>query len=101
MGPGAFMSSKVISMPTYEIEHTWEPSQTNKVVAKVGAAVEAAKQGKVPAGFRPVAIYAVPGTTTAHCVWDAPSKDALESLYKSLDIPTRRTIREVQPFFLR
>lgn len=86
-------------MPTYEIEHRWAREQTNAVIEKVQAAIALAKKGQVPAGFRPVSIVAVPGRTEAHCLWEAPSAEGLEAVYRSLDLPTTRTIREVTPFF--
>lgn len=86
-------------MPTYEIEHRWSNEQSNSVVERVHQAVALAKKGQVPAGFRPVSMVAVPGKTEAHCLWEAPSAESLEALYKSLGLPTARTIREVTPFF--
>jgi hypothetical protein len=86
-------------MTTFEIEHQWEPSQTNTVVEKVNAAIGIIKSGKGPAGFRPHVIYAIGGKTQARCVWDAPSAKALEDLYVQLGIPTRRKISEVSVFF--
>lgn len=86
-------------MPTYEIEHTWANEQTKVVVERVQAAIAMAKKGQVPAGFRPISIVAVPGKTEAHCLWEAPSAEGLEAVYKSLGVPTSRTIREVSPFF--
>lgn len=88
-------------MPIYEIAHRWKPEQTPSVVEKVGKAVELVRKGQVPAGFRAVSIVAVPGKTEAHCLWEAPTADALETLYKSLGVPTERKISEVQPFFVR
>lgn len=86
-------------MPTYEIEHTWANEQTKVVVERVQAAIAMAKKGQVPAGFRPISIVAVPGKPEAHCLWEAPSAEGLEAVYKSLGVPTSRTIREVSPFF--
>lgn len=86
-------------MPTYEIEHTWANEQTKVVVERVQAAIAMVKKGQVPAGFRPISIVAVPGKTEAHCLWEAPSAEGLEAVYKSLGVPTSRTIREVSPFF--
>ncbi len=86
-------------MPTYEVEHRWSSEQTKVVVEKVQLAVAMAKKGQVPAGFRPISIVAVPGTTEAHCVWEAPSAEGIEAVYKSLGLPTVRSIREVTPFF--
>jgi hypothetical protein len=86
-------------MPTYEIEHKWSSEQTKTVVEKVQSAIAMAKKGQVPAGFRPISIVAVPGKTEAHCLWEAPSRESLEAVYKSLELPTSRTIREVSPFF--
>jgi hypothetical protein len=88
-------------MPLYEIEHRWSPNVTNAVVEKVGQAVELAKKGQVPAGFRPISIVALPGKTEAHCLWEAPSADKLEAMYASFSLPTQRTIREVNAFFTR
>ncbi len=86
-------------MPTYEIEHKWSNEQTKAVVEKVQQAISMAKKGQVPAGFRAISIVAVPGKTEAHCLWEAPSSDSLEAVYRSLGVPTTRTIREVQPFY--
>lgn len=86
-------------MPTYEIEHRWSSEQTQAVVDKVQAAIAMARKGQVPAGFRPISIVAVPGRTEAHCVWEAPSSESLEAVYRTLGLPTARTIREVTPFF--
>lgn len=86
-------------MPTYEIRHTWNDAQTKTVVEKVQTAITMAKQGQIPAGFRPISIVAVPGQTEAHCVWEAPSAESLESVYRQLGVPTTRTVREVSPFY--
>ncbi len=86
-------------MPLYEIEHKWSAEQTKTVVDKVQSAVAMAKKGQIPAGFRPVSIVAVPGRTEAHCLWEAPSSESLEALYRSLGLPTTRSIREVTPFY--
>ena len=86
-------------MPIYEIELRWTSEQTKAVVEKVQQAVSSAKKGQVPAGFRPISIVAIPGKTEAHCLWEAPSPESLEGVYRSLGIPTTRTIREVTPFF--
>ncbi len=86
-------------MPLYEIEHKWTNEQTRTVVEKVQNAVEMVKNGQVPKGFRPISIVAIPGRTEAHCIWEAPSVEGLESVYKSLALPTTRTIREVSPFY--
>ena len=86
-------------MPTYEIEHKWANAQTNVEVEKVQSAIAMAKNGTVPAGFRPIAIVAVPGQPEAHCLWEAPSAEGLETIYRSLNLPTTRSIREVTPFF--
>lgn len=86
-------------MPTYEIEHKWANEQTKVVVEKVQMAIAMAKKGQVPAGFRPISIVAVPGKTEAHCLWEAPSAESLEAVYRSLALPTTRTIREVSPFY--
>jgi hypothetical protein len=88
-------------MPTYEIEHTWDANQTNAVVGKVQEAVRLASAGKVPAGFTPLTIYAIPGETRARCVWEAPGSKELEALYAQLGVPTRRTIRQVNSFYRR
>ena len=58
-----------------------------------------AKKGQVPQGFRPVPIVAIPGKTEAHSLWEAPSVETLDGVYKSLGLPTTRTIREVTPFY--
>lgn len=86
-------------MPLYEIEHKWTNGQTQTVVEKVQNAIEMAKKGQVPNGFRPIAIVAIPGRTEAHCLWEAPSVESLESVYQSLGLPTTRSIREVTPFY--
>ncbi len=86
-------------MPVYEIEHKWSSEQTKVVVEKVQSAIAMAKKGQVPAGFRPISIVAIPGKTEAHCLWEAPSEASLEAVYKSLGLPTTRTIHEVTPFF--
>jgi hypothetical protein len=86
-------------MPTYEIRHNWNATQSQTVVGKVEGAIAMAKQGKIPVGFRPISIVAVPGQTEAHCLWEAPSAESLESLYRQIELPTTRTIREVKPFF--
>ncbi|MCL4324802.1 MAG: hypothetical protein M1144_05010 [Candidatus Thermoplasmatota archaeon] len=86
-------------MTTYEVEHRWQPNETNKVVEKVQGAVALIKAGKVPAGFHPHEIYAVGGKTLARCVWEAPSAKALEDLYVQLGVPTQRTITEVSEFY--
>jgi hypothetical protein len=86
-------------MPLYETTHKWTNEQTKTVVERVQNAVALAKKGQVPAGFRPVSIVAVPGATEAHCLWEAPSAESLEAVYKSLGVPTVRTIREVTPFY--
>lgn len=86
-------------MAVFEIEHRWQPEQTQTVLDKVGAAIALAKKGQVPAGFRPVSIVAVPGKTEAHCIWEAPDLKSLEAMYQSFGMPTQRTIREVSPFF--
>ena len=88
-------------MPTFEIEHTWDAQQTNAVKSKVQEAVGLASAGKVPAGFTPIAIYALPGETRARCVWEAPGAKELEALYAGLGVPTRRTIRPVNAFYRR
>ncbi len=86
-------------MPLYEIEHKWSSEQTKSVVEKVQNAIAMARKGQVPKGFRPVSIVAVPGKTEAHCLWEAPSAESLEGVYKSLGLPTTRTIREVTGFY--
>ena len=86
-------------MPLYEIEHKWANDQTKTVVEKVQDAIAMAKKGQVPKGFRPISIVAVPGKTEAHCLWEAPNLESLEGVYKSLGLPTVRTIREVTPFY--
>jgi hypothetical protein len=86
-------------MPTYEITHEWSNEQTTAVVEKVQAVVAMAKKGQIPAGFRPISIIAIPGATQAHCLWEAPSAESLEAVYKSLGVPTKRAIKEVTPFF--
>ncbi len=86
-------------MPVYEIEHKWANESTKAVVEKVQGAIALAKKGQLPAGFRPIMIAAIPGKTQAHCVWEAPSAEAMEGLYKSIGLPTERQIREVTPFF--
>jgi hypothetical protein len=86
-------------MPLYEIEHKWANEQTKTVVEKVQGAIAMTKKGQIPSGFRPISIVGVPGKTEAHCLWEAPSGESLEALYKSLGLPTTRMIREVQPFF--
>jgi hypothetical protein len=86
-------------MPTYEIEHKWSSEQTKTVVEKVQQAIATAKKGQLPAGFRAVSIVAVPGKTEAHCLWEAPSAESLEGVYRTLGVPTTRTIREVTPFY--
>lgn len=86
-------------MPLYEIEHTWTNEQTKVVIEKVQTAIGMAKKGVIPAGFRPVSIVAIPGKTEAHCLWEAPNAQSLEAVYRSLELPTVRTIREVTPFF--
>ncbi len=86
-------------MPVYEVEHKWTSDKTSTVVEKVQGAIAAAKQGQIPAGFRPISIVAVPGKTEAHCLWEAPSAQSLESVYASLALPTSRSIREVTAFY--
>jgi hypothetical protein len=86
-------------MPTYEIEHKWSSEQTKVVVQKVQQAIAMAKAGQVPAGFRAISIVSVPGKTEAHCLWEAPSPESLEAVYRTLAMPTTRTIREVTPFY--
>jgi hypothetical protein len=86
-------------MPIYEVEHKWSSDKTNAVVEKVQGAVAQAKKGQVPAGFRPISIVAVPGKTEAHCLWEAPSAQSLEAVYRSMDLPTTRSIHEVTPFY--
>jgi hypothetical protein len=86
-------------VPLYEIEHRWKDDQTNTVIEKVQAVIGMARKGQIPAGFRPVSIVAVPGKPEAHCLWEAPNVQSLEAVYKSLGVPTSRTIREVTPFF--
>lgn len=86
-------------MPLYEIEHRWKNEQTAIVVDKVQTAIGMAKKGQIPEGFRPISIVALPGRTEAHCLWEAPSVEGLEAVYKSLAMPTQRTIREVTPFY--
>ncbi len=88
-------------MPTYEIQHRWKSEQTKAVVEKVQGAVGMAKNNQIPSGFRPISIVAVPNATEAHCLWEAPSKEALEGLYSKLGVPTERVIREVSPFYTR
>lgn len=86
-------------MPIYEVEHKWASNQTNTVVEKVQGAIALARAGQVPAGFRPISIVAVPGKTEAHCLWEAPSAQSLESVYQSMGLPTTRSIHEVTPFY--
>ncbi len=86
-------------MPLFEIEHRWTPEETKTVVEKVQLAIEMAQKGQVPQGFRPISIVGIPGKTEAHCLWEAPSLEGLEAVYKGLGVPTRRAIREVTPFF--
>ncbi len=88
-------------MPLYEIEHKWTDHETKTVVEKVTGAIAMAKEGKIPAGFRPISIVAIPGKTEAHCLWEAPSSQKLEELFRGAGFPTTRTIREVTPFFTR
>ena len=88
-------------MPLYEIEHKWNASETNFIVGKVQEAIGLVKAGKVPPGFRPISIVGVPGETAAHCLWEAPSADAMDELYRKLGVKTTHTIREVNPFFTR
>ncbi|MHB8351076.1 MAG: hypothetical protein ACYDFT_00020 [Thermoplasmata archaeon] len=87
-------------MPMYEIQHRWKAEHTKDVVEKVQNAAALAKRGAVPAGFRPISIVAIPNATEGHCIWEAPSREALEGLYLNLGVPTERTIREVTPFFI-
>ncbi len=86
-------------MTTFEIEHEWDPSNTNTVVEKVNQAIGIMKSGKGPAGFKPHVIYAVNGKTTARCVWEAPSAKALEGLFAQLGVPTRRKISEISVLY--
>ncbi len=88
-------------MPTYEISHQWKDADSKTVVTKVQSAIELAKKGQIPSGFKPISIVAVPGKTEAHCLWEAPSKESLEALYTNLALPTTRNIREVTPFYTR
>lgn len=86
-------------MPLYEVEHRWKNDQTPTVIEKVQNGISMAKKGEIPKGFRPVSIVALPGKTEAHCLWEAPSASDLESIYRTLGLPTERQIREVTPFF--
>lgn len=86
-------------MSTFEIRHTWDAAESKSVVEKVQGAIAMAKAGKIPAGFRPISINAVPGATEAHCVWEAPSAEGLETVYRQLALPTRRTVVEVTPLY--
>ncbi len=88
-------------MPAYEVEHAWNANETNSVVAKVQETIGVAKAGKLPPGFRPVSIVGLPGQTKAHCLWEAPSPQALDELFTKSGLRTTRTIREVTPFFVR
>jgi hypothetical protein len=87
-------------MPVYEIEHKWTGGPTGNVPERVRALVSEARNGRVPPGCRPVSVVGTSGKDEIHSIWEAPSEEVLESMYRSAGLGSTRTIRKVEPYFV-
>ena len=66
-------------MPTFMAIHNWKPDETIAIYKENLALIQIADN--FPEGIQ-LCLSWMAGPTSAFCVWVAPSKDALEKLFK-------------------
>ncbi len=81
------------------VQHTWKKENADAAFAVVQNIVGMARSGKLPAGYTLKAVNVVAGDNRAFCTWQAPSRQALESLVGQVNPPTDHSVYEVQTIF--
>jgi len=82
-------------MPLFIAVHKYEPQDEIAIWKEVVAGFTAMQAGKIPQGVKLCAIYET-GAQRAFCVWEAPSKEALEEGFEKL-MPTLKKYTEFVP----
>lgn len=81
------------------VEHRWKDRDQEGAFKAVSGIVEMAKGNKLPAGYSLKSIQVIGNENMAICNWEAPSKDAMISLLKQVNPPTKHEVFEAQKLF--
>ena len=81
------------------IEHEWKEKNKDAAFKVVGSIIDMQKNSKLPAGFKLISVQVLGDKNRAICNWEAPSRDALLSLVKQVNPPTKYEVYEAQKIF--
>ncbi|MFG1518920.1 MAG: hypothetical protein AAE977_00385 [Thermoplasmataceae archaeon] len=81
------------------VEHRWKDKNKDEAFKVVGSIIEMQKNSKMPEGFKLLSVQVVGSENMAICNYEAPSKEALESLVKKVNPPTKYQVFEAQKIF--
>ena len=90
---------KTTNMGIYLVQHEWDPNRSNEVKSIVSQIIENDRAGRLPKGFGLLGAMVSKEEPKAFCVWEAESKSGLEGLLKSVNPPTRNSIRPVDVLY--
>ena len=81
------------------IEHEWKEKHKDEAFKVVGSIIDMEKNRKLPEGFKLISVQILANKDRAICNWEAPSRDALLSLVKQVNPPTKYEVYEAQKIF--
>ncbi len=82
------------NMPLFVAAHKWKPEDDRIMLKELDAGFTAMLAGKTPRDVKLHLTYSFP--QEAYCVWEAPSKDALEKQFDTY-LPTLKKFTEFVP----
>jgi len=83
-------------LPKFLMLHKYEGRETSKVVGFLGGLTDKARTGKLPSGIRLLEFHSCVGENMNYAVWEAPSKDSLETALRQMNPPGQRTLHELR-----
>lgn len=86
-------------MAFYLVEHEWERKKSQEVQSVVGGIIEKERKRQLPEGHQLIGIMLSASEPKALCLWQSKSKEELEQLLQSINLPTKYSIMEYQILF--
>lgn len=83
-------------MPKFLMLHSYEKIEGPKVVGFLGGLKDKARTGGLPAGIKLVEFNSCLGENMNCAIWEAPTKDALETALRQMNPPGKREIHELR-----
>lgn len=80
--------------------HNYEKIEQPKVIGFLGGLKDKARTGGLPAGIKLVEFNSCLGETMNCVIWEAPTKDALETALRQMNPTRKRDIHEPRQAYL-